>query len=222
MKRRRFLELFSLALACQLAITSCGNSLNTVKNLQTGTGKQIIVLGDSIAAGYGLPKEQAFPSILSRKLGIPILNRSVSGDTTGMGLQRLPKDVIDEDPWLVIVELGGNDYLRKVPKAQTEENLRQIVTAIQQQGAIVVLLGINVGRIGDEYKEMFDRVAKDTKAYLIPQILKGIIDNPKHRQDDIIHPNATGQEFLATRVAEELQPLLEKAKRPASINFNPF
>ena len=221
MKRRQFLGLFSLTLASQLAISSCGNSLNSVKNLQAGTGKQVIVLGDSIAAGYGVAEEQAFPSVLSRKLGVPILNRSVSGDTTAMGLNRLQKDILDEEPWLVIVELGGNDYLRNVPKSQTEENLRQIVTAIQQQGAIAVLLGINVGRLGDEYKEMFDRLAKETQAYLIPQVLKGIIDNPKHRQDDIIHPNVAGQEFLATRVAEELQPLLEKAKWPASINFNP-
>lgn len=217
MKRRRFLALFSLTLVCQIAIASCSNSLNSVKNLQAGTGRQIVVLGDSIAAGYGLAKEQAFPNLLSRRLGIPVLNRSVSGDTTAMGLKRLQKDVINEEPWLVIVELGGNDYLRKIPKSQTEENLRQIVTTIQQEGAIVVLLGINVGRLGDEYKEMFDRLAKDTQAYLIPQILKGIIDDPKHRQDDIIHPNALGQEFLATRIAEELQPLLDKAKWPANI-----
>ncbi|MGK7900036.1 MAG: GDSL-type esterase/lipase family protein [Hormoscilla sp.] len=217
MKSRKWQRFFTLILASLLVITSCGSNINGVKNLQAGTGEQVIILGDSIASGYGVAAEQAFPNILSRKLGIPILNRGVSGDTTAMGLSRLQADVIDAEPWLVIVELAGNDYLRNVPKSQTEENLRQIVTAIQQEGAIVVLLGINAGRIGDEYKEMFDRLASDTQAYLIPQVLKGIVDNPQHRQDDIIHPNAAGHEFLATRVAEELQPLLAKAKWPATL-----
>jgi acyl-CoA thioesterase-1 len=134
-----------------------------------------------------------------------------------MGLSRLQKDALAAEPWLVIVELGGNDFLQKIPKTETEQNLRQIVTSIQQQKAIVVLLGINLGYIEDEYDELYQRVAKDTQAYLIPQVLTGIVDNPKNRQEDIIHPNAAGHQLLATRVAKNLQPLLAQATWPPAL-----
>lgn len=203
---------------CSLLIfTSCGANIDAVKNLKTGAGKQVIVLGDSIASGYGVQGTESFVSVLSRQLGLPIVNRGVSGDTTAAGLSRLQTDVIAAEPWLVIVELGGNDFLRRIPKTETEQNLRQIVTSIQEKGAIAVLLGINIGLTKDTYQEIYDRVAKDTKAYLIPQILKGILDDTRYRQDDVIHPNAAGHELLATRIAKELQPLLAKATWPADL-----
>ncbi|MFB2935459.1 arylesterase [Aerosakkonemataceae cyanobacterium BLCC-F154] len=188
-----------------------------MKNLKAGAGKQVIVLGDSIASGYGVEANQAFPSVLSQELSLPIVNRGVSGDTTETGLKRLQTDVIAAEPWLVIVELGGNDFLRKFPKPETEKNLRQIVTSIQEKSAIVVLLGMNLGLFTDEYKTLYQRVAKETNAYLIPEVLKGISDNPRYRQPDFIHPNAEGHKLLATRVAKELKPLLAKATWPSAL-----
>lgn len=123
-------------------VIGCSSSVNQVKNVQLGQGEQIIVLGNSIASGYGVNPEQAFPSVLSRQLNVPILNQGVAGDTTAMGLARLQTDVLDENPWLVMVELSGNDYLQRIPETETEENLRQIITQIQAQGAIAVILGI--------------------------------------------------------------------------------
>ena len=212
----RFLSLFFGAILVFLFV-SCGNNIDGVKNLKTGTGKQVIVLGDSIASGYGVAEKEAFPSVLSRQLGLPIINRGVSGDTTAGGLNRLQTDVLDAEPWLVIIELGGNDFLRRIPKSETEQNLQQIVTSIQAKGAIVVLLGINMGLTKDSYQEIYDRIAKDTQAFLIPQILKGVLDDSRHRQDDVIHPNAAGHEFLANRIAKELQPLLNKATWPPNL-----
>ena len=214
--RRWFCSSLLFLAAVQLAI-GCSQGLNSVKNIDAGAGEKIIVLGDSIASGYGVAESEAFPSVLGRKLGLPVVNKGVAGDTTAMGLNRLQRDVISQNPWLVIVELGGNDYLRKIPAAETEENLRQIITQIQQQGAVVVLLGINPGLLNDPYKEMFERLAKENEAYLIPQVLTGVLDNPKHRQDDVIHPNAAGHEVLADRVAEDLRPLLKEVKWPPSL-----
>ncbi len=216
-KNRRWIWFFSLMFCSLLAFTSCGNHIDSVKNLKTGAGSQIIVLGDSIASGYGVTETEAFPSVLSRQLGVPILNRGVSGDTTAAGLNRLQNDVLSAEPWLVIVELGGNDFLRRIPKSETEQNLRQIITAIQDKGAIAVLLGINMGLTGDSYQQIYDRVAKDTKAYLIPQILKGILDDTRYRQDDVIHPNTAGHALLATRIAKDLQPILQKATWPTAL-----
>lgn len=214
----RFLSLFFCSLLI-FVFVSCGNNIDidTIKNLKAGTGKQVIVLGDSIASGYGVGEKEAFPSILSRQLGLPIVNRGISGDTTAAGLSRLQTDVLDAEPWLVIVELGGNDFLRRIPRSETEQNLRQIVTSIQNKGAIAVLLGMNMGLTKDGYQEVYDRIAKDTQAFLIPQILKGILDDSRYRQEDVIHPNAAGHEFLANRIAKELQPLLTKATWPPDL-----
>ena len=76
---------------------------------------------------------------------------------------------------------------------------------------------MNLGLFSDEYKDLYQRVAKETNSYLIPQVLKGIIDNPKHRQQDIIHPNNIGQEILADKIAKSLDPLLKQAKLPATL-----
>ena len=106
--------------------------------------------------------------------------------------------------------MGGNDFLKKVPKSETEQNLKSIITQVQAEQAITVLLGMNLGLFSDEYQELYQRLADETGSYLIPQVLKGILDNPKHRQSDIIHPNAIGQEVLAEKIAKALEPLLKK------------
>ncbi len=215
---RKVLEKFLLFFLSSLfLVTSCQSTIQNVKNLNQGTGEQVIAFGDSITQGFGLPTEAAFPSVLSQQIGMPILNRGRSGDTTESALLRLQTDVIAAKPWIVIVGLGGNDFLRKVAKTETEKNLRQIVQTIQDQGAIVVLLGMNLGYFKDEYKDLYQRVAQETQAYLIPQILDGVLDNPQYRQDDYIHPNQAGQVVLATKIAKALKPLLTQAKWPPAL-----
>lgn len=209
--KRSKIYLFSFLCTLLLLLTNCQSQFSEITNLHSGVGQQIIVLGDSITAGYGLNTEQAYPYLLSQKLNLPVLNRGVSGDKTADGLARLAQDVLSQEPWIVIVALGGNDFLKKVPKIETEQNLREIISQIQSQKAITVLLGMNLGLFKDEYQDLYERVAQETGSYLIPQVLKGIIDNPQHRQKDIIHPNAKGQEILANRITEALKPLLKEA-----------
>jgi len=200
---------------CILFLNSCQSKINNITNINSATGEQILVLGDSITVGYGLPAEQAYPYLLTQKLNLPIVNRGVNGNTTTDALARLSEDILTEKPWMVLIGLGGNDFLKKVPKTLTEQNLRAIISQIQAENAITVLLGMNLGFFTDEYKELYQRVAESTGSYLIPQVLKGIIDNPKHRQQDIIHPNAIGQEMLADKVAKALEPLLAETTLPA-------
>ncbi len=187
-----------------------------VNNLGRGSGTQIIALGDSITAGAGVGPEAAYPNLLSQTLDLPIVNQGRGGDTTEAALNRLQKDVIDADPWLVIVGLGGNDYLRQVPPAQTEANLRQIVTRLQQAGAIVVILGMDISPFNGNYEGLYQRVANDTQAHLIPGVLEGL--NDVRYLYDQIHPNQAGHEILASRVAEGLQPLLEAATLPENLS----
>jgi len=199
-------------ISCILFLNSCQNKLDNITNINNGIGENIYILGDSITAGYGLKKEQAYPYLLSQKINLPIVNRGVSGDKTSDALARLSKDILLEKPRIVIIALGGNDFLKKVPKTVTEQNLKEIITQVQREKAITVILGMNLGLFTDEYKDLYQRVAKETGSYLIPQVLKGIIDNPKHRQEDIIHPNQIGQEILANKIAKSLDPLLKQIK----------
>jgi acyl-CoA thioesterase I len=187
----------------------------TVKNLNRGTGEQIIALGDSITAGAGVGPEAAYPNLLSQILELPVVNQGRGGDTTATALNRLQQDVIDADPWLVIIGLGGNDYLRRVPPAETEANLRQIVTRLQQAGAIVVILGMDVSPFNGNYQGLYQRVANETEAYLIAGVLDGLND-PRYLYDQI-HPNQAGHGLLANRIAAALQPLLAAATLPAGL-----
>ena len=214
---RKNILIITFTLGCVLFLNSCQNKLADITHLDSGTGEKIYILGDSITAGFGLKQEQAYPYLLSQKINLPVVNRGVSGDRTADGLARLSEDVLGEKPWLVIVALGGNDFLKKVPKTETEQNLRKIIAQVQAEKAITVILGMNLGLFSDEYKDLFERVATETGSYLIPQVLKGIIDNPKHRQQDIIHPNQLGQEILADKVAKSLESLLKEAKLPSSL-----
>lgn len=206
-----------MTFSCIIVLNSCQIKFDNVANINNGTGENILVLGDSITAGYGLKQKQAYPYLLSQKINLPIVNLGVSGDRTSDALARLSEDVLKEKPWMVIVALGGNDFLKKVPKTVTEQNLKEIIAQIQARKAITVILGMNLGLFTDEYKDLYQRVAEETNSYLIPQVLKGIIDNPKHRQQDIIHPNQIGQEILADKIALSLDPLLKQAKLPVSL-----
>jgi acyl-CoA thioesterase I len=187
-----------------------------VNNLRRGSGTQIIALGDSITEGLGVAPEAAYPSLLSQTLSLPILNRGRSGDTTEAALKRLQQDVIEADPWLVIVGLGGNDYFRQVPPAQTEANLRQIVTRLQEAGAIVAILGMDISSFNSGYEGLYQRVANDTQAHLIPGVLEGLND-PRYLYDQI-HPNQAGHQILADRIADGLQPLLQDATLPPNLS----
>ena len=204
-----------MAISCIALLNSCQNKLANIKNIDLTLAEKIVILGDSITAGYGLQPEQAYPYLLSQTINLPIVNLGVSGDKTADGLARLSQ-IFLEKPGIVVIGLGGNDFLRKVPKIATETNLKKIITQIQKEDAVTVILGMNLGLFTDEYQDLYQRVAEETGSYLIPQVLKGIIDNPKYRQQDIIHPNALGQQILADKIAEALKPLLKQTNLPVS------
>jgi acyl-CoA thioesterase I len=209
----------SLSFGWLLLLTGCQQDAivrEDVNNFNQGTGTQIIAFGDSITAGAGVGTQAAYPNLLGSLLGLPIVNKGRGGDTTATALSRLQQDVIQANPWLVIVGLGGNDFLQQVPLTQTEQNLRQIVTRLQQKGAIVVVLAMNVKPFNGNYGKMYQRVTNDTQAYLIPGVLEGLND-PRYLYDDI-HPNQEGHRILANRVAQGLKPLLDKAKKPPNLS----
>ena len=181
----------------------------------------ILVFGDSISAGYGLPRvEQGWVELLKARLqaqgyGYQVVNASVSGETTAGGLARLPRALELHHPKIVILELGGNDGLRALPIAQLRANLTQMVTLSTAIGAKVLLLGMRMPpNYGPEYTKQFALVFSDLasgqKIPSVPFLLNDVALSPNLLQQDDIHPNALGQPILLDNVWPALKPLLHK------------
>ncbi len=173
-------------------------------------GTNIIAFGDSLTAGYGAGPGEDYPSRMAAILNRPVVNAGVSGDTTDMALARIDTDVLARDPRIVIVGLGGNDFLRGVPIATTEANLRAIVRKTEADGAMVVLIGYRFPSLNANYEDMYERVAKDEHCLLVSGVLKGIWTDPSLKSDEI-HPNARGYQLVAERVAKPVAKLIRKA-----------
>ncbi|MDP9190545.1 MAG: GDSL-type esterase/lipase family protein [Acidobacteriota bacterium] len=180
-----------------------------VTNLESG-GSSVIAFGDSLTSGYGASAGEDYPSRLSTLSGIPIVNAGRSGDTTSSALSRIESDVLSGNPRLVIVGLGGNDFLGGTNIKTTEANLRTIVREIQGVGAMVVLLGFQFPSLTASYEKMYQRVASEEGCLLIDGTLKGILTDPALRSDQI-HPNARGYELMAERMVKPFAALLRKA-----------
>jgi acyl-CoA thioesterase-1 len=170
-------------------------------------GEHIIAFGDSLVAGRGASAGRDFPSVLSQRLGTPIINAGRNGDTTARALARLDRDVLARNPRIVIVLLGGNDFLRRVPVEETFQNLESIVVQIRQRGAAVVLVGVGVGLFFDSYGGAFEALSKRTSAVLVPDILDGIIAHAD-LMADAIHPNDRGYAIIADRLESSLRDLM--------------
>lgn len=209
--RSKQLAIGGLAAAIVIALVWAfwPSKYESVANLDS-RGSSIIAFGDSLTAGVGATAETTYPAKLSAAIGETVVNAGVSGDTSGAALARLERDVLPSDPRIVIVGLGGNDYLQNVPIAKTEENLRAIVGRIQGAGAMVVLLGFRFPSLNVNYGAMYERVAEEERCLLVPDALDGILSDPALRSD-AIHPNGKGYAILAERVAGPLETLIRKA-----------
>jgi len=175
---------------------------------------RLLVLGDSLSAGYGLKPEDSFPSRLEEALDVAgyrvhVINAGVSGDTTAGGLSRLEWALVDK-PHIVLVELGGNDALRGLPPAETYANLESIIVKLKKNGVRVVLAGMQAPRnLGKDYTLKFDaiypRLAGQYDVPLYPFFLDGVALDPALNQPDGIHPNPAGVKVIVKKIL----PLLE-------------
>lgn len=181
----------------------------------------ILVFGDSISAGYGLPRmEQGWVALLQARLkdqgyGYQVVNASVSGETTEGGLARLPRALKLHHPAIVVLELGGNDGLRALPVAQMRANLSRMAELAEAEGAKVALLGMRMPpNYGPQYAAQFTQayadLARDKKLPLVPFALAGIALSPELMQADGIHPNEAGQPQLLDNLWPVLKPLLKR------------
>jgi lysophospholipase L1-like esterase len=169
-------------------------------------GSTIVAFGDSLVVGVGATKGNDFVSLLSQSVGQPIVNLGLSGETTRDALLRLDA-VIEQDPKVVLLLLGGNDFLQQIPKAETFANLEQMIETIHESGSTVLLLGVRGGLLRDEYKRDFEQLAETHGTAFVPNVLDGLFANPS-LMSDAIHPNDAGYQIIADRIQPVLQPLV--------------
>ena len=210
--RRRSAFQFSVAWFCITVFAACGaGKFDHIRNLRSN-GEAVICFGDSLTEGVGAEADEDYPSVLSSQLGVVVTNAGQRGDTTAQALERLSDVVLSKNPRLVIVLLGGNDFLRQLPLQETRKNLEEIVRRIQGQGSMVAIAGMKLGLFTDEYSSIFEETARQSGALYIPQVMKGILSDSSLRSDPI-HPNGAGYRLIADRVAGKIKPLLQEADR---------
>ena len=190
----------------------------------------IVALGDSLTAGFGLSRKQAWPALVAEKMRtagyeFEVVNAGSSGDTTTGGLRRLPAILrahhkID----ILVLELGINDAFRGVPIEQIRSNLQAIIDRVraQQPGASIVLAGMQLPNVSSDdyvgaFGGIFRAVAERNRATLIPFFLEGVGGNPELNQWDRVHPNAAGQRVLAENVWRVIEPLLRKIREKTAL-----
>jgi acyl-CoA thioesterase-1 len=193
---------------------------------ESAVPRTIVVLGDSLSAGYGIKVQEGWVNLLAQRIasegyGYKVINASVSGETTQGGLARLPRALELHKPAIVVIELGGNDGLRGLPLAVSRENLRRTIELARAAHARVVLVGMmippNYGeRYAREFREMFTALASAKPVELVPFLLDQVALNPELMQADGIHANAKGQARMLENVWAKLKPLLVAPRKPPS------
>lgn len=184
-----------------LAVSACSGGGADLPRL--APGDVILAFGDSLTFGTGARPEESYPAVLSRRVGIEVVNAGVPGEVSEKGLKRLPKVLDRVRPKLVILCLGGNDMLRRQDPAQTEENLKQMVGLIRDKGAAVVMLGVPDLGLFLSTADVYEQVASELDVPLQDDIIPDLLGNNQYKSDRV-HPNAAGY----ARLAEAVEALL--------------
>ncbi|HEX5475996.1 MAG TPA: arylesterase [Vicinamibacterales bacterium] len=203
------------------ASTAAGPSSTAGRAATTDARPRIVILGDSLSAGYGLLATQSYPALLQQKLDQngadwDVVNAGISGDTSAAGLDRLDW-ALQGNVRILILELGANDGLRGLPVDQMQRNLGQIIARAQQRGIAVLLAGMEAPpNYGPQYTASFRKVYRDLAAQyhvpLIPFLLDRVAGISSLNQSDGIHPNPQGARIVADTVWTSLEPLLAAAR----------
>ena len=204
------LAVLLLTLIAALPVGAAGTSSASLK---------IVAFGDSLTSGHRLARTDAYPSILQAKLksaGLPVtvVNKGVSGDTTARALRRL-SSALEEQPQILILELGVNDGLRGVPVPHVKANLAMMIEAAQAQDIQVLLcameaLPLQGWQYTIDFHRMYDELAAQYGVPLVPFVMNGVLGNRDLILDDGVHPNAAGARVIAERIWEYVQPMARR------------
>ncbi|PXX91594.1 arylesterase [Marinobacter vulgaris] len=181
----------------------------------------LMIFGDSLSAAYGVQTEEAWVALLKERLdeeGLDqwqVVNASISGETTDGGVRRLPRLLDENDPDIVIIELGGNDGLRGFPPDVIRSNLSSMIEQVNESGARALLVGMQIPpnygqRYTSAFAEIYPQLAEQQQTELVPFFLDGVYDQEGLMQDDDIHPTAEAQGQLLDNVWPVLEPMLRR------------
>jgi len=209
-RMHRFIALgrSSLALLALLLVAACSHH----KEDPLPRGTKVLALGDSLTAPHGVTPDEAWPNLLAGQTGWIVINGGVSGDTSAGALQRLPALLDEHSPQLVLVTLGGNDMLRKLPQGQTVSNLGQMLTMVKARGAKAVLLATPKPSIAGAVfnslsaADFYQEVAKEHQVPLIKDALAEVLSTTELKADQI-HPNAAGHALISKKIFDALKTI---------------
>lgn len=168
----------------------------------------VVAFGDSLTVGVGAAPGESYPALLAADLGIPVLNRGVSGQTAAEGLRRIGPDVVQTQPRLAIVLFGANEALHGQPLGDAVAGLDAILADLGAQGIPVLLLGIQYHGYGADFGAALRDLAARHGATLLPDVLAGILDDPALTADGGYHPDAAGYRVMESRILAAAQAML--------------
>ncbi len=191
--------------------------LNLSLNIYSEKVKSLLILGDSISAGYGMSKEKQWSEVLKEKLkekkiDLRIINASVSGETTGGGLVRTDKILKNNKPSYLLIELGGNDALRGYPPRKVKNNLLEIIKLAKTYGSKSIIMQIRIppnygNRYRNEFESIYTEIAEETKSLYMPFMLNNIALEKNLMMADGIHPTKEAQPLIAEEIFKYLEDL---------------
>ena len=197
-----------LGLVALLLAVACGQP----REQALAPGSRVLALGDSLTAGNGVTPDEAWPALLAARSGWVVINGGLSGDTSAGALQRLPALLEEQTPALVLVTLGGNDMLRRLPQDQTIANLVRILELVKASGAKSVLLATPKPTVAGaafhslSAAEFYRQVAKEQKVALIEDAFANVLSDPQLKVDQL-HPNVAGHALLSNEIFQELKAI---------------
>ncbi|HEY0664894.1 MAG TPA: GDSL-type esterase/lipase family protein [Gallionella sp.] len=175
-------------------------------------GSRVLALGDSLTAGAGVTSDEAWPALLAGRTGWEVTNGGVSGDTSAAALRRLPSLLEQHDPVLVLVTLGGNDMLRRIPRQETVANLEQIIAQIRAHGAMPLLLATPQPSIAGAVfqnlsaPDFYREIAEAQQVELIEDAIPDVLSDPQLKGDPL-HPSTAGHQRLSEQILAELKSI---------------
>lgn len=210
------LRLFQALSLIALAISATLFSINAI----AADRSKLLVLGDSLSAGYGIDVDEGWVYKLGQTLGsdYQVINASISGETTGGGLRNIDALLEKHQPGYVLIELGANDGLRGFPLKVIEKNLSTLIEKSQNSGAEVVLVGIHIPpNYGKAYAlafhKIYEKLADKFNTARIPFLLEGVATKPELMQKDGLHPKADAQKIILQTVLQTVRPLIEQNEK---------
>lgn len=194
-----------ILLAALAAFFMFGREKTQIKNLGN-PGETLVAFGDSLTYGHGAERERSYPAVLARKTSRSVVNLGLNGDTAAAAPRRLA-EALAQNPYMVLIEFGGNDFMRGVPLEQSVAAVGEMVDAVQAAGAVAAVVDTG-GYYGmKKYTKAYKKLAREKGAVFVPGILDGVFGR-RGLMSDQIHPNARGYELVADKVYKAIEAYL--------------